>query len=324
MQDSTILKLGDHEEAEDIHPAAEGDFTRGIEALAARAEEFRLQKMRLHSTRTGISLILGMLILLAGASGFGWYFLMEGDLARALLSIALAIALPAWLQHWAAGPIRSYRREFKTRFMPDLARTLGGLTFYPSRGISESLVRKSGIIPHFDHYSAEDCFMGRYAGVKVILSEARLSLKKKPVFQGVFALLDVETEHFEGSTIITANPALKKGLSRNLKSCPVHLPGQSHDLAAFTTLEAPSPLAADGRLMKELNEMSLLFESSPLSAIFWHGHYVFIAIPYGTDMFECSNLFIPVTTHGTALQCRKEIDQLLSIIDVVRLYKKPS
>ena len=44
-------------------------------------------------------------------------------------------------------------------------------------------------------------------------------------------------------------------------------------------------------------------------------------IPYESDMFEPSDLFVPVQTKTQAMQCKKEIEQLLEIIDVFDLYK---
>ena len=44
-------------------------------------------------------------------------------------------------------------------------------------------------------------------------------------------------------------------------------------------------------------------------------------IPYEPDMFEASSLFVPVTTKTQAMQCKKEIEQLLEIIDVFDLYE---
>lgn len=321
MSDSQITALKNDDVAEDIKPAPEAHFSQQMKELMARAEDFRMGKMRRYSARTGVSLILGMILMLAGASGFGWYFLMEGNLIKALGCIALGIALPAWLHYWAGGPIRSYQSEFKTQFMPDLAKTLGNLKFFPSRGISETLVKKSGIIPPFDRYEAEDCFMGRHGEVKLILSEARLSRKKRPIFEGIFVLLDTGADNFEGTTIITADQALRQSAAKSLKTCPVANPVYAGRLSVFTNQGNPSPLASDERLLKELYEMSVLFSDAPLSAIFWQKRHIFVAIPHAADMFECSNLFVPVTTQTTAAQCKKEIEQLLSIIDVVKLYQ---
>ncbi|MCD8525652.1 MAG: DUF3137 domain-containing protein [Alphaproteobacteria bacterium] len=324
MPDSQVIALDSDEHIKEIRPAEDAVFTRQIEEITKRAEDFRMEKMRRYSGRTGVSLIVGMLAMLAGASGFGWYFLMEGHLPKALGCIVIALAVPAWLHYWAGGPIRTYQQEFKTKFMPDLAKALGGLRFFPKRGISENLVRRSGIIPAFDDYRAEDCFMGRYGGVKIILSEARLSLKKRPVFDGIFALLDIENGHFEGTTIITADPALQRSASKTLTNCPISHGVYAQKLSVFTNIpNHPSKLAADENLLKEIYEMSVLFDDAPLTAIFWNKRTIFIAIPYAGDMFECSHMFVPVTTHSTALQCQKEISQILSIIDIVKLYNRP-
>lgn len=312
---------GPQETAEEIKRTHESHFSQQMKELIEYAEDFRMGKMRRYSMRTGVSLILGMIFILAGAAGFGWYFLMEGNPVKALGCIMLGIGIPACLNYWASGPIRAYKKEFKTQFMPKLAKVLGNLAFFPSRGISENLVKKSGIIPRFDSYRAEDCFMGRYGGIKLILSEARLSHKKRPVFGGMFVLLDTGSDHFEGTTIITADPALQRSAAKSLKTCPIANPDYAARLLIFTNQTTPNPLAMNEDLLKELYEMSILFSDSPISAIFWQKRHIFIAIPNKTDMFECSNLFMPITTHSTALQCKQEIDQLLSIIDIVKLYK---
>ena len=45
-------------------------------------------------------------------------------------------------------------------------------------------------------------------------------------------------------------------------------------------------------------------------------------IPYKGDMFEASNIHIPVATKQHAMQCKREIEQILEIIDVFDLYQK--
>ena len=41
-------------------------------------------------------------------------------------------------------------------------------------------------------------------------------------------------------------------------------------------------------------------------------------------MFEASNMYVPVATKQHALQCKKEIEQILEIIDLFELYKTDS
>ena len=67
--------------------------------------------------------------------------------------------------------------------------------------------------------------------------------------------------------------------------------------------------------------MGELFDDAPLSASFFGGKYLFIAIPYEKDMFEPSSVMMPVTTKEHALTCKKEIEQIISIIDILELYE---
>ena len=76
-------------------------------------------------------------------------------------------------------------------------------------------------------------------------------------------------------------------------------------------------------LLKELYEASVVFDEAELSAAFFGGKYVFLMIPYKGDMFEASNMHVPVATKQHAMHCKKEIEQILEIIDVFDLYKNP-
>lgn len=171
--------------------------------------------------------------------------------------------------------------------------------------------------------------MGRYKGVKVIFSEARLYTKgnrRDPVFSGLFALLEIPQEIFEGHTIITADPSMvaRWQHSRWQKLSPVTLsPAQkSHDrFSAFSDQPQEAVSVLGERLIKELAEASEIFDDAALSAVFFRGKYVFLAIPYPHDMFEASNLHVPVTTSQYAMTCKKEVEKLLEIIDVFDLYK---
>jgi hypothetical protein len=44
-------------------------------------------------------------------------------------------------------------------------------------------------------------------------------------------------------------------------------------------------------------------------------------IPNKGDMFEPSSMFVPVSTKQHALNCKKEIERILEIIDVFEIYK---
>ena len=319
----------ENEEIRDISRSEDKIFNKDIEKLIAESEEMRLKRMRQHRMRSFTSINLSILLFLVGVIGFGWFFLIEAQLMPSVISI-LAPILPAILLNvWAARPLKIYIKEHKSIFMPKLANTLNGLKFHPSRGVNEKIIDKLAVMPSYDNYKAEDCFMGRYKGVKVIFSEARLYHKKakgRKVFDGVFILLETPKEVIEGHTIITADMDMVKKYagSRWSKMTKVNINVSNPEWDKFhiySTAPQSAELMVGDRLLKELSEAADIFDDADLTAVLLGGKYMFIMIPYAKDMFEASDLFVPVTTKGQAMRCKKEIEQLLEIIDVFDLFK---
>jgi hypothetical protein len=213
--------------------------------------------------------------------------------------------------------------------MPKLANALNGLSFHPQRGVSAKILERLAVIPAHNVYKAEDCFMGTYKGVKVILSEARLFSKAQasgPVFDGIFVLLEAPSDVIEGHTIITANTKMVKAYANTRWKTmqKVHISASNPEWDKFDVYSTKPDIAelmVGDRLLKELAEASVIFDNAPLTAVLFGKKYVFMMIPYDKDMFEASDLFVPVTTKQHALLCKKEIEQILEIIDVFDLYK---
>ena len=304
-------------------------FEADIAHLMKMAEEDRMQFMRKVHSREMMMTVIGILIVVLGGSGFGWFLLVKADVLRALLCIVAAIIVPQFLHPWARGPLNAYIRNHKENFMPQMAKALGGLSFYPNRGIGEKVLRKTGILPPYQRYTAEDCFMGMYKGVKVIFSEARLYGKKKDktVFQGVFALLETPAHMFDGLTIVSADKRLVEiyAPTKWKKLQPINI--ESGNLAherfqVFSSNPGSAKLLVGEKLLKEFSEAANIFDNAALSAVFFGGKYLFIAIPYDKDMFEASNIHTPVLTKKHANTCQKEIEQLIEIVDVFDIYGK--
>lgn len=318
-----------HHNDGDLSRVDDRKFGKKLDALITESEEMRLNRMKQHRTRGFIAMNLTILSVLLGVAGFGWFFLMEAILLPAFLALALSLIPPIFLHFWATWPLKAYVQEHKTVFMPKLAQTLNGLKFHPERGVSAKVIEKLAVIPAHDIYKAEDCFMGTYKGVKVIFSEARLYTKKRkddPIFDGIFVLLETPESVIDGHTVITANSKMVKAYSKTRwKSMQeVHISVSDPEWDKFdiySTKPESAELIVGDRLLKELSEAAEVFDDSPLTAVLFGKKYVFMMIPYEPDMFEASSLFVPVTTKTQAMQCKKEIEQLLEIIDVFDLYE---
>ncbi|MGH1398505.1 MAG: DUF3137 domain-containing protein [Alphaproteobacteria bacterium] len=304
-------------------------FQNDLERLSNEAEALRFNTMAKYQSRTFLATGLSIIIILLCAGGFGWFLLMEAQAAPAFLFIIICLISPLMLHSWAEGMLKTYRQLYKREFLPKLAKLLGGLSFHPKRGISAKVINRTGILPSHTLYEAEDCFMGMYKGVKVIFSEARLyrdKRKEQKTFEGVFVLLEAPQDKFTGHTIISANADMVRRYTgkRWKKLSPVAFKNESAHAGRFqmvsSNVEAAQDIASPA-LLKELAEAADIFDKAPLSAAFFAKKYVFMMIPYAHDMFEPSSLHMPIQTSRHAVQCKREIDQILEIVDVFDLYR---
>ncbi len=312
----------------EISRGEEAKFRQEVDRLIEAAENSRLDFMRRYRGRHFLSLSVGLFIIVLGGSGFGWFLLMEANIIKAVASMAIAIAIPLFIYLWSEQPLKAYKRYYKNEFMKRMAHLLGGLKFHPYRGISAKILPKTGIIPAHDVYRAEDCFMGKYKGVKVLFSEARLTKKQnslEPVFDGVFVLLEAPQKVFEGHTIITADkPMIRQYRDTRWKKLePVTLDvGEAYQERFDVFSDKPDKAATfiHDPLLKELSEAADIFDKSPLTAVLFKGKYIFMAIPYEKDMFEASSIYLPVAMRDQAMTCKKEINQILEVIDVFEVF----
>jgi hypothetical protein len=305
-------------------------FSEELTQLIKESEDLRLSYMRRQQYRGWAALNLTILSVIIGSAAFGWYFMIEAQLVLPFVYLFLSFMPTFFLNIWAAQPIKDYAKAHKREFMPKMAKALNGLSYYPDRGVNAKIIERLAVVPAYDRYEAEDCFMGNYKGMKVILSEARLyskTRKNTPVFSGLFVMLEAPEDIFEGHTVITANDKMVQAYaSTRWKSMsPVQIMVSDASWDKFTIYSTKPEAAArvvNERLLKELAEASDIFDKSPLTAVLFKKRNIFMMIPHDKDMFEASDLFVPVTTKDQALRVKKEIEQLLEVVDVFDLYQK--
>ncbi len=304
-------------------------FSKEMDAVIKESEDMRISRMMQHRTRSFMAMNFSIFFVFLGVAASGYFFLMEAQFLLSLFCLLISFVPALFLNIWAGRPLKAYQAEHKTIFMPKLAQTLNGLEFHPERGVSSKIIGKLAVVPAHDVYKAEDCFMGKYKGVNVIFSEARLyrkTAREKPVFDGIFVLLETQDEVFEGHTIITSNHKMVKNYEttrwKSLNKVHISVSNPEWDkFMVFSNKPDSAELFVGDRLIKELAEASEIFDNAPLTAVLFGKKHVFIMIPYEKDMFEASNLFVPVTTKDQALRTKREIEQLLEIVDVFDLYE---
>ena len=313
--------------AGEIERRDHSDFQTEVEKLVNEAEAIRIDLMKAYETRHMIAIACSIIFVLLGATGFGWYLLYEGQLFTAIACMMVGIVIPAYVHTWSEAPLKNYKDDYKNRFLPRLAKALGNFKFYAHRGISAKIIQKTGVLPKHDRYYAEGCFMGRYKGIKVIFSEARLyyGYTDKPLFDGIFVLLETPDQKFNGHSILTSDLEMvgKYASSRWKSLSPVPLQNDKKTGMNFKLFcsEAGMANTLDKEdLFKELVEASEIFNNAPITLATFGKKYVFMMIPNSNNMFEAYGIHVPVPTKQHMQQCNTEINQLLEIIDVFDLF----
>ena len=324
QQSQNTPKQGDVAAKDDTH------FSKEIQLIIDSAEVLRMKRMGQYEKRGFISFTFGMMFIMAGGGGFAWFFLMESDPLRAFLSL-IAGMIPSYLLHqFRLQPLKNYKREHKEVFMPALARTLGNLRFRTNAGIKLGKLRPARILPAHEDYAAEDCFHGLHKGIKLTISEARLHMPKhkgndkRYAFDGVFVLLELPRPTFTGRTIIMGNIAKAREWSKrrwkDLSYVQTEDEGQESVFDVYSSNHEEAKKIARGEVLARLTELSKTFDNASISLSFYRERYIFIMIPYATDMFETSGLYLPITTREDALTRKREIEQIISIIDILSIY----
>lgn len=306
-------------------------FTAEVDALCREAEDLRLLYMRAMQSRIFISVTISLVCALAGAVGFGWYFLYEGRLIEAVACVVLG-ALPWFpLMIWSKRPGKTYLKAHKRDFMPKMAKILGGFRYEPTGGIGEKILPYTGVVPDHDRYLAEDCFIGRHKGIKVILSEANLSLRGRRLFHGLFVLLELPQKTLEGHVVLTSDRAVAKNIAQgqggvSLAEIAIRKSGGEGGVSFQVFADNPehASLVTGEKLIKELSEAARMCSEGVLTASLFRGKYIFLMLPSKDNLFEASKLEEPIASKDNIMARRREIDKIMEIIDIFEIYRGSS
>lgn len=315
---------------EDIRQVHDEKFAAEIEKLINFAEDSRLAKSKQYDLRRRLSFVATMIIGISASSWLIWFLLMGGSAIISWAALAVLIIAPILLHIWIKQPVKTYISNFKSNLMPRMAKLLGNLEYHPTSGISMKAVASSRLIPPHKVYKAEDAFRGVFKGVKIMISESRLYGKndKDVIFSGVYVLLLTPKGKFKGHTIITCDDDLIKTCrSSRWKKLPEIQFNEGIKPGLFRIYSNNAEEAkglADEDFMELLHTLNELFGNTKVSACFYGDNRVFLSIPNDTDMFEPGNIYMPITTRSHALKCKREIEQILHVVDVLDVYEADS
>lgn len=288
-------------------------------------ETIRVDKLRVYERRKKLAIPIGAVL----TPFLGWidYWLLIWQSGNDDTAAGVSIAGLAALWGWVTQPKRQYARAYKRDILPDLARLFGAFRYEAKGKIPMDLLKPSKIVPGHTSYKSEDYFVGEYKTVGINFSEIKLTKKSGKstvtVFKGLAILLTSGTKRFFGHTIMIRDQGkiggwLKKQTA-GLERADLVDPEFEKIFDVFTNDQVEARYLIDPRIIENLKALYAEYSGKKMMAAFYEDRFL-ILIGSDKNHFEPANIQIAATNESSILSMKREIEQILSIVDRLSLY----
>jgi len=288
-------------------------------------ENLRVEKLRVFKSRKKLATpIAALLTPLLGFIDY-WLLLLQRWSDEPVAGVSLIGLGILW--GWVTSPKRQYARAYKNDILPDIARLFGGFDYDVKGKIPMEAMEPSTIIPKHTSYYSEDLFSGAYKNVDIQFSEIKLTKKSGKttvtVFKGLAVLLTQGTRKFHGHTILTKDQgkigAWLTNKTSKLKRADLTDPEFEKLFDVFTTDQVEARYLIDPRIVENLKALYQEYNGDNMMAAFYDEHFL-ILIGSDVNHFEPASIETPATDEESLIAMKREISQILSIIDRLSLY----
>ncbi len=316
-------------EVEDLRGMSDEEFLRHSKAQLEALEVLRQEKYAVYKKRKMIAwpaaAILGPIL------GYVDYWLLwlqsSNDDGAAGLSVVFMGALYAWVTQ----PKRQYASAYKVEILPKLANLFGNFSYTPGGQIPVHLMQPSKILPAHDKYESEDHFIGKYKEVGIQFCEINLQQRRRSknrtyyvsIFKGLAIMLDMSKKRFYGHTILDKDRGKISewftSRSHGLKKANMVDPEFEKLFDAYTDDQVEARYLIDPVMIEKLKALYEEYDGEKMVAAFYESKML-ILIASNHNHFEPANITVPATDPESVLNMKKEIGEVLSIIDQLDLY----
>ena len=266
-------------------------------------------------------------------------------------TLAFSAFMIVFLMPWLTSPKRQYVKEYKKAFLPKVAFLffedfkysqderyggggfLGSLYYYffrkPEDNPRKASLLESKIVPGHRVYHADDVFEGTCKGVRLFLADITLRSYSQQkggavtVFQGLLIEIDLGKASFHGHTAVLHNKTafldFSKQCPAGLKRVKVPAPEFEQAFNAYGTDQVEARYLLDPAMMERLLGIYKEFSGQGMAVAFYKNK-VMILISTSYNPFEPDGLFTPAGCHHSILRVKKEFENVLSLIDRLKLY----
>ena len=317
-------------ELDNVRTVSDNEFIERSRSALAALEIIRLEKLAAYELRKKIGIPAGAIAAPVCMYLDYWLLLLQstssGDKVAGLTFLVMGA-----IYAWVTAPKRQYAKAYKYEILPGIAKLFGDFVYDMAGKIDMTLMQPSQIVPSHHKYHSEDYFRGEYKGVDIEFSEIKLTethgsgKNRRTVikFKGLAVLLGTKHKRFYGHTIIDQNRTAVgqwfKQKTGALERADMVDPEFEKIFDAYTNDQVEARYLIDPLMIERLKGVYAEYEGEKMAAAFYENKML-ILIASRHNHFEPADIYIPATDPASILSMKKEIGEILSIIDRLSLY----
>lgn len=226
-------------------------------------------------------------------------------------------------------PFNKFRKEAKSRLMPKFLNFFGEFRYQYQNTLSETLMVKSMIFPHFDRHEGDDFFCGCYNGVGITLSEEILKVRNNDknrslstVFKGIAILLDMN-KNFAGQTVVKKDRGLFNKLIwlQGLKRIQLEDPVFEKEFEVFGDHQVEARYLLTTAFMERMLKLREVYRGRNIEFSFFDNRLL-IAIDTRQDMFETSSLLRRLNRKVLFDKVFEQFYEVFSVVEILKLTQR--
>ena len=309
--------------------------------MLAQYEPIRIKTLIKACLGGGTLTILGVLCLLfvdadkngnlawalIGSGGAIWFWLkkqFENKIKRKVMPI-LMNAVPNFRWQEAFNTSKLPLMEQLKIFCAPAGKTVE--KYQADNPIHTNEITQSMIFPYDKNCikTFDDCFIGKYRDVGLVISECTYKMSNKTVFSGAIIRLKMN-KNFEGMTILRPKKHIEVNNIKDLKKAKLQKIeledikiNKMYHIYSTDQIEARYLLTT--AFIERFQNIALAFNSKVAFCVF-HGDYVYIAPYCKKDLFSVGSLVKPVADEKQFNTMFEEFVSILELVDHFKLDKK--
>ncbi len=331
LQDLLKFRAKKHElqEINDIRDQDDLEFIKQSKEYLEELEIIRKDKFKTYKWRKRIAIPVGAILI--PITGYIDYWLLWLQSSNDDSAAGLTIAMIGGLYWWVTQPKRQYARAYKWEMLPKIAKLFGDFRYQLGGRIDAGKMLPSKILPKYDRYESEDYFVGTYRGVDIEFCEVDFQERRRSknstyyatIFKGLAILLDMKSKKFYGHTMLDKDRGKImewfKEKSHNLKRANLVDPEFEKIFDVYTNDQVEARYLIDPVMIERLKALQAEYDGQSMTAAFYDSKML-VLIQSKHNYFEPADLEIPATDPRSILSMKKEIGEILALIDRLNLY----